>query len=973
MKKILSFVCVLAMTSFFMGRAGAQVSPKEGRVDLAVGSVLLSEAGCELTVSDVKVLVYNYGTEEVNGFNIEYITSAGDTVKEVSDQVIDAAVNATTPGMVYYDFKTKADLVPDKVLTVNVKVSLLEGTEMSLTNNQGSASTIGYSTASVPSEFQASASELFSNSGKWYYDESENAMVQETKGTLSKAQPLYTRCIDLTPGVYRVSFIYATGEMRRSLDGELMGVWLDPFEVLVGETGTAIGGWQQIYVDDSSCTSKFYQEAACSFEVTEEKTFQFAVNMLEEGEASQVGEYYYQWGWAIKVRSFKIEKLEDHKVVASTIISELPHSIAMDLLGEKYGFTADVKNEGKNTEKVYVSYAFGSDLSKEIGRSDTVVLDPETSLSTQASIQLPVSDLGTKDTVVAMVNLVDAENSAEGNQISWKYSYEVTDSTCAYDFVTPERFESGDYTFGGNVANSIEFGVPYTINKADTLTSITLGLAQSLEMVSLKVSLYQWDAENAKLGASIYSTEFMRGQKPQFMQIVLDRPRLLSPGNYMLAVEQKSSKVNAAIMFDGEEDGEVWLLSSSSGPKKQTGLGYMVARMNFGHTTTKLLEKDVMVVSIDKPTGDGRFSETEDVVATVMNAGMAEAVFSVYCKVGDQIESEKDTLGAYESKSVSFKMNLFEAGEHTIEVYTVMEGDENSENDTVTRVVNSLGAPDPYVMDFEYVDDFEYKNLTPWTALDVDTMYTVGLDGFDIPNEGQKMAFMAFNPMLVANWNDNFPGYQGQRYGYCPSSAVDTVPNNDWLISSRLRLPESGSSISFAVKSANPDVKEKFNVMVSTTNSLVTSFKKVGETLEATATGYGPDQWTEMSVDLSEYNGKAVYVAIQCVSNSVSENFTAFMIDDIRVTKLASNEDVADLDGYFHLYPNPVSDRVYITSSGLDMKRIEVFNLTGMRVYTSGDRSGDSAIIPVNGWASGMYMARIITNSGVQTIKFVVR
>lgn len=967
------YVCVVAMTILSFGHSQAQNSAKPGLPDLAIGSVTLIEAGCDLDSTGVEVVVLNYGSVDVEGFNIEYISSFGDTVKEVCDETVSAAFTDTIPGMLGYTFKTKLKLEKDKVCTVKVKVGLLEGNEMTLTNNSGTASTISFSEASVPSEFLASSSELFSGSGKWVYDPIEDALVQSTKGELANAQPLYTRCISLEPGVYRVSFVYATGEMRASADGEVMGVWMDPFEVLVGASGTHISGWQQIYMDDSSCTRKFFEEAACSFEVTDAGTYQFAVNMLKGGDASQVGEYYYQWGWAMMVRSFKIEKLEDHKVVASTIFSGLPHSVPFDLTGEKYGFTANVKNEGKNTEKVYVSYALESAPETVIALSDTVVLEPETTLPTTANVLVSEASIDEGDAVLATINLVDNENSAEEAVSSWKYSYNVTDSVCTYDVVTPERFESGDYIFGGNAGAQVEFGVPYYISKQDTLTSITLGLARSLDKVPLAVTMYKWDAEQSKLGGVVFTTDLVRDVNAQFLTLTLDRPRMLNPGSYMIAVRQKSSKVNASIMFDGEESGEVWILSASSGPKRQTNMGYMVARMNFGHTTAEILEKDVLVLSIDKPTGDGRFSETEEVSATVMNAGMAEAVFSVYCKVGDQVKSEKDTLEAYGTKSVSFKMNLFETGQHTIEVYTEMEGDQNSSNDTLSRVVTSLGAPDPFVMDFEYVDDFEYKNLSPWTARDVDTMYTVGVDGYEFPHEGEKMAFMAFNPVLVTGWNDYFPVYQGQRYGFCPSSAVETVPNNDWLISSRLRLPESGSHISFAVKSANEDVKEKYNVMISTTNNMISSFKKVGETLEAPASGDGFNQWTEVTVDLSEYNGKAVYVAIQCVSNSVSNGFTAFMIDDIRVSKVAANEDVVDLEGYFHLYPNPASERVFITSSGLDMNRIEVFNLTGSMVYTSGERSGDSAIIPVNGWSSGVYIMRITTHSGVQTLKFVVR
>lgn len=973
MKKILLSICALAMTAFSVGAANAQTTTKAGLPDLAVGGVYLAEPGCDINETTVRALVYNYGTVAVEGFKIQYITSYGDTVtKELADSTISAAVTSTVPGILYYDFPEKITLTPNVTCKVKVNVSLLDGgNEMSQTNNSGSASTIGFSTASVPSEFTASASELFSNSGLWFYDAASESMQQNTKDKLAQAQPLYTRCINLEPGNYRVSFVYATGEVRQDATGEVTSIWMDPFEILVGKSGTVISDWTQIHEEDSSCTSKYFMEKACSFDLSEGGSYQFAVNMLKGGEPSGSGGYMYQWGWNICIKSIKIEKLEDHKVVAYGITSTLPHSIPADLSGVEYNFLSTVKNVGKNKEKAFVSYALASNPQTVIGRSDTIEIESEASVVTSATLHIPAAVVGYKDSVVATVQMMDQTNAATEEEKEMRYAYNVTDSVYTYDVVTPERFAIGDYIFAGNITSSIEFGVPYTLAKADTLTSITIGMAASVDVVPLKISIYQWDAQESKVGGVVYSTEFVRSPEAQMYLLQLDNPRLLVPGSYMLAVEQKSSKVNAAIMYDGEDNGESWVLSAAAGPKKQTNFGYMVGRLNFGHSTADILEKDVMVASIDKPTGDGRFSETEEVSATIRNVGMADVSFKVYCKVDDKEESQEVSLLAYESKSVSFKMNLFADGLHRITFRTELEGDENTVNDTMSKEVKSLGAPDPYVMDFEFVEDFEYQNLTPWTSRDVDTMPTVGLDGFDVPYKTEKMAFMALNPSLIANWSRFFPGYQGQRYGYCPSSAVDTVPNNDWLISARLRLPETGSKVTFAVMSGNDAVQEEYNVLVSTTNNLLTSFQKVGETRK---TGTGKDFWTEVSVDLSEYNGKAVYVAIQCVShNSSSNGFTAFFIDDIEVSKASANEQVSNLDGYFHLYPNPASERVFITSSGLDMQRIEVYNMAGLCVYNSGNRSGDSAILSLNGWASGIYVARITTASGVQTLKFVVR
>lgn len=68
---------------------------------------------------------------------------------------------------------------------------------------------------------------------------------------------------------------------------------------------------------------------------------------------------------------------------------------------------------------------------------------------------------------------------------------------------------------------------------------------------------------------------------------------------------------------------------------------------------------------------------------------------------------------------------------------------------------------------------------------------------------------------------------------------------------------------------------ERFNVLVSTTNTATTSFTKIS----LNPYTIPPLTWTEYTYDLSAYNGMNVYIAIQCVS---SDEFV-FMLDDVEV------------------------------------------------------------------------------------------
>ena len=119
----------------------------------------------------------------------------------------------------------------------------------------------------------------------------------------------------------------------------------------------------------------------------------------------------------------------------------------------------------------------------------------------------------------------------------------------------------------------------------------------------------------------------------------------------------------------------------------------------------------------------------------------------------------------------------------------------------------------------------------------------------------------------------NWDAHGGSKCGACFSAT--TPPNNDWFITPKINL-ESNSSFSFWAKTANTNYgKERFNVLISTTNNNISSFTKISTGTYTEA----PTTWTKYNYDLNAYNGQGVYLAIQCVSNDAH----AFLIDDIEI------------------------------------------------------------------------------------------
>ncbi len=185
-------------------------------------------------------------------------------------------------------------------------------------------------------------------------------------------------------------------------------------------------------------------------------------------------------------------------------------------------------------------------------------------------------------------------------------------------------------------------------------------------------------------------------------------------------------------------------------------------------------------------------------------------------------------------------------------------------------------ARNAFSLDFEACGNFQVDEFDPWTTYDGDGKTTYGIEGVTFENSGYTGSFIAYNasatePASGASWTP----HGGSRCGAC--MAATTPPNNDWLISAPISLGNN-SSITFWAKSVNDQYGlERFNVLLSTTNNNTASFttKLSGNTYVQ-----APTTWTQYTYDLSAYDGRNVYIAIQCVSNDAF----AFLIDDILIS-----------------------------------------------------------------------------------------
>lgn len=182
-------------------------------------------------------------------------------------------------------------------------------------------------------------------------------------------------------------------------------------------------------------------------------------------------------------------------------------------------------------------------------------------------------------------------------------------------------------------------------------------------------------------------------------------------------------------------------------------------------------------------------------------------------------------------------------------------------------------AGNDFFEDFEGFADFS-QDFTPWATVTTNTSATYGFNGITFPGTEEPFAYIVFNPTATTPIVDGMTAFSGERFA--ASFANTTPPNASWLITPQVGIGNN-TVLTFMVKTFTDQYGlERYNVLVSTTDTQLSSFTKIstGTYLEAPA-----DAWTEVTFDLSSYSGENVYVAIQCVSNDAF----VFMVDDVYI------------------------------------------------------------------------------------------
>ena len=257
------------------------------------------------------------------------------------------------------------------------------------------------------------------------------------------------------------------------------------------------------------------------------------------------------------------------------------------------------------------------------------------------------------------------------------------------------------------------------------------------------------------------------------------------------------------------------------------------------------------------------------------------------------------------------------------------------------------------------------KVFADFTTIDVDNKATFNFTNLNYPGVGERFAFLAVSD---DNWNNYIHPVSGKMF-LLAAVPDDGSDSEDWIISKKM-MATADSEFSFyarnyeSVNSVLPSAQSQVEVLVSTTGNTETSdFETV---MDLTKLPYYDGEWENYKVDLSQYAGQEIYVALR----HFAQGGMASMYDDFLFSGfsgLYGDANVCSLesDGKISVYPNPAADVVYI--NGVAEADVTVTSLSGAVVLAvDGVNSVD-----VSGLSAGVYLMTVNTGDNVYTERII--
>ena len=289
------------------------------------------------------------------------------------------------------------------------------------------------------------------------------------------------------------------------------------------------------------------------------------------------------------------------------------------------------------------------------------------------------------------------------------------------------------------------------------------------------------------------------------------------------------------------------------------------------------------------------------------NVYVEEGVYNAFSR---EVEINSDT-------EVDIKLE-----DHIIDPYNIT-ADVDAENGSVTlRWNRELGFKDS----FETYDDFATGEFGEWRTIDRDQspVYPIALGSqtniVSFPGSGNASNPTAIAPMVFNPWKTvpaMLPTDQAIEASDGEKSVIFFSPQmakaDKWLISPMIEIRE-GYEVKFKAKAYSAMYAESLEICVSEGSTNPDDFVVMGE-IESLAS----EAWGEYSMDLSEYAGKSIRVAVRYTS------YDAFLVqvDEFEVGKPDGQGDYID-------YGNVVGYDIYLDGNKVGESTQPEYVVTGV-------------------------------------------
>ena len=399
------------------------------------------------------------------------------------------------------------------------------------------------------------------------------------------------------------------------------------------------------------------------------------------------------------------------------------------------------------------------------------------------------------------------------------------------------------------------------------------------------------------------------------------------------------------------------------------------------------LDYDVAVTSIDSPSGNGVYSDNENIVVTLENLGENTASnFDVSYQVngGNTVtESFTGSIAFNETSQFTFyaTYDFSTPGDYEIVASTSLTSDENNSNDSSSTSFTSIvggDCPDEYSLPIVWRDNFEchtefaISNIGDWVIHDLEGGQTWGANDIGYTNEGYFGSGIIYNHALASDETtaasltsfDDWAPYEGNQglYFFASGANSTTFPNDDWMISPEFTLNGVTSpTFSMWAKSVTAQYGlERFQVGVgNSTDYNDFTIISSGAYIEA------PTDWTQYQFDLSQYEGQTIRIAIHYIGN---DSFV-LQTDSYTVDGTLGIGD-SEINNFEYFYN--VSSKTLEMTSDETLRKIQIFNILGQKVFEENINSNVHTS-NLRDLGASIYIINVEGTTGVRSFKLLIQ